>query len=254
MHSTMHKLSKTGYVKVALTASALVLLNACTPTATIPSNAEIESAGIQALHAQSPSALQALNQWAQAGNPVAQRELGLAYSIAPAHYADALLWLEKAAQGGDDHAQFQLAEAHYKERLGLKQNYAQAWKWYEAAAKNKNGKASFMLARMAKYGQGVRQDVASSVQWLTIASQQGNPQAMFLLSNAYAAGEGVQQDMLQARKWLEESAELEYPVAIQALAMELETGSQHVEKDSLKARHLIKEASDERLMRWNRYQ
>lgn len=250
----MHKLSKTGYVEYALTVTALILLNACTPAVTIPGTAEIESAGMKALHAQSPSALDALNKWAQAGSPVAQRELGLAYSITPAHFNDALLWLEKAAQGGDDQAQFQLAEAHYKERLGLKQNYAQAWKWYEAAAKNKNGKASFMLARMAKYGQGVTQDVAGSVEWLKIASQQGNAQAMFLLSNAYAAGEGVAQDTLQARKWLEESAELDYPVAIQALAMELETGSPQVEKDSLKARHLIKEASDERLMRWNKYQ
>ena len=228
-------------------------LCACAP---VPTTAEIESAGIQALHAQLPSAIASLEKWANAGNVVAQRELGLAYAIKPEQQALALLWLERAAKNrdGDAEAQFQLAEAYYKSRLGLAKNEQQAWKWYEAAANNGYGKASFMLARMAKYGQGRSQDLALSVKWLEKASEQGNAQAMFLLSNAYAVGEGVKPDQALARKWLEESAELEYPVAIQALAMELESGSKHVEKDPLKARHLIKEASDERLMRWNRYQ
>ncbi|MFZ6742809.1 tetratricopeptide repeat protein [Undibacterium sp. JH2W] len=228
-------------------------ISACAPA---PTTAEIESAGIQALHAQLPSAIATLQKWADAGNAIAQRELGLAYAIKPEQASLALHWLEKAAsnQGGDAEAQFQLAEAHYKARLGLAKNEQLAWKWYEAAAINNHAKASFMLARMAKYGQGTPQNLSISIKWLEKSSQQGNPQAMFLLSNAYAAGEGVQQDQALARKWLEESAELEYPVAIQALAMELESGSKHVEKDPQKARHLIKEASDERLMRWNRYQ
>ncbi len=241
--------------KLRISAGMVLLCSLCA-CAPVPTTAEIESAGIQALHAQLPSAIAALQKWANAGNAVAQRELGLAYAINPEQQAQALLWLERAAknQHGDAEAQFQLAEANYKGRLGLTKNESQAWKWYELAANNAYGKASFMLARMAKYGQGVPQDLALSVKWLEKGSQQGNAQAMFLLSNAYASGEGVKQDQALARKWLEESAELEYPVAIQALAMELESGSKHVEKDPLKARHLIKEASDERLMRWNRYQ
>ncbi|MFZ6655965.1 tetratricopeptide repeat protein [Undibacterium sp. TJN19] len=230
---------------------AAATLNACAPA---PTTAEIESAGMQALHGQNKSAIAALQKWASAGNTIAQRELGLAYSVNPQNYALASVWLEKAAIAGDADAQFQLAEAHYKARLDLSQNYQLAWKWYEAAARNKNARASFMLARMAKYGQGVPQDIALSMTWLKTASEQGNAQAMFLLSNAYAAGEGVAQDPALARKWLEESAELEYPVAIQALAMELESGSKQVEKDPARARHLIKEASDERLLRWNKYQ
>ncbi|WP_170133416.1 tetratricopeptide repeat protein [Undibacterium pigrum] len=241
--------------KLKITAGILLICNlgACAP---VPTTAEVESAGIQALHAQLPAAIASLEKWANAGNIVAQRELGLAYAIKPEQQALALHWLEQAAsnQGGDAEAQFQLAEAYYKGRLGLTKDEQRAWKLYEAAANHQYGKASFMLARMAKYGQGTQQDLAASVKWLTKASEQGNAQAMFLLSNAYAAGEGIKQDQAMARKWLEESAELEYPVAIQALAMELESGSKHVEKDPLKARHLIKEASDERLMRWNRYQ
>lgn len=259
LHSEVHGFSHEDDMLNKLKISAGILLicglGACTPA---PTTAEVESAGIQALHAQLPSAISSLQKWANVGNVVAQRELGLAYAIKPEQQALALHWLELAASNhkgnGDAEAQFQLAEAYYKGRLGLAKNEQQAWKWYEAAANKRYGKASFMLARMAKYGQGVSQDLAVSVNWLMKASAQGNAQAMFLLSNAYAAGEGIKQDQALARKWLEESAELEYPVAIQALAMELESGSQHVEKDTLKARHLIKEASDERLMRWNRYQ
>ncbi|MFZ6730561.1 tetratricopeptide repeat protein [Undibacterium sp. Ji42W] len=239
--------------KFKISASILLACSLCA-CAPVPTTAEIESAGIQALHAQLPSAIASLKKWANTGNAVAQRELGLAYAIKPEQQSLALLWVERAASNGDGEAQFQLAEAYYKNRLGLAKNEQQAWKWYGAAANNGHGKASFMLARMAKYGQGAPQNLAISVKWLEKASEQGNAQAMFLLSNAYAAGEGVKPDQALARKWLEESAELEYPVAIQALAMELESGSKHVEKDPLKARHLIKEASDERLMRWNRYQ
>lgn len=228
-------------------------LCACVRAPQPPTTAEIESAGIQALHAQLPSAIHSLQKWAEDGNPVAQRELGLAYAIKPESTPQALSWLEKAAEGGDTEAQFQLAEAYYKGRWNLKPDFQQAWKWYEAAAK-KEAKASFMLARMSKYGQGVTQNLASSIHWLKLASDQGNAQAMFLLSNAYAAGEGVEKDPAMARKWLEESAEHDFPVAIQALAMELETGSQLTEKDPVKARHLLKEAMDERLMRWNGYQ
>ena len=238
-------------IKTSLAIFTTLAVSACAP---VPTTAEIESAGIQALHAQNPAAIRSLQKWADSGNPIAQRELGFAYAVQADKQSLALQWLEKAARGGDAEAQFQLAEAHYKSRLGLAQNYQQAWTWYEAAAHGNNAKASFMLARMAKYGQGVSKDLAASVKWLQLASTLGNAQAMFLLSNAYAAGEGLPKDAALARKWLEESAELEYPVAIQALAMELETGSQHTQKDTVKARHLIKEASDERLMRWNRYQ
>ncbi|MCH8620604.1 tetratricopeptide repeat protein [Undibacterium sp. TS12] len=245
--------SKTRSIIATTCISLLACARAPAPTP-VPTMAEIESAGIQAVHAQHPTALLALQKWATAGYPVAQRELAFAYATKPETHTQTRTWLEKAAKGGDTEAQFQLAEAYYKGRWGLKSDYQQAYNWYEIAANNKEGRASFMLARMSKYGQGTSQDLATSVRWLKTASEQGNAQAMFLLSNAYAAGEGTDKNPALARKWLEESAELEYPVAIQALAMELETGSQHVEKDAVKARHLIKEASDERLMRWNRYQ
>jgi len=136
--------------------------------------------------------------------------------------------------------------------LGLEKNLSIAWQRYHAAALQNHPKASLILARMAKYGEGVPKDLTESIKWLRHASEHGNGQAMFLLSNAYAAGEGVLADPAKSREWLEASAQADFPLAIQALAMELE-GKNESEADT-QARHLIKEASDERLMKWNRYQ
>lgn len=228
---------------------------ACTqPKELPPTSAQIESAGLQALHAHQPVAIERLKTWAQQGMPVAQRELALAYLNWPQHDEEAGFWLRKAASGGDSEAQFQLAETFYKGSPGLMPNHAGAWQWYERAAQAGNAKASFMLARMAKYGDGVAQDLNLSIHWLMESSHQGNAQAMFLLSNAYAAGEGVEKDASKAREWLEQSAAGDFPVAIQALAMSLDADSASGSRDEIRAHHLIKEANDERLLRWNGYQ
>jgi len=219
-----------------------------------PTAAQIESVGMQALYAHQPEAIDRLTSWARQGMPIAQRELALAYSNWPQHESDAQSWLQKAANGGDNDAQFQLAEALFKGALGLRPDHAEAWKWYEAAAKSGNAKASFMLARMAKYGDGTTQDLATSTHWLMESSRNGNPQAMFLLSNAYAAGEGVEVDAVKAREWLEKSAAGDYPVAIQALALSLDTDNSNNPENATRARHLLKEANDERLMHWKNSQ
>ena len=241
--------------KIAAMACAFITLAACAQKKQlVPSQAEMESAGLQALHGQQATAMQALTVWAHKGHPVAQRELAFAYAATASTHSEALHWLEQAASAGDSEAQFQLAETYYKSQLGVPQDYRRAWAWYEDAGKHGNPKASLMLARMAKYGEGRVKDVTQSAGWLIIAARQGNAQAMFLLSNAYAAGEGLAADQIQARQWLERAADGDYPVAIQALAMELDGNTLHPEQDPTRARHLLKEASDERLLRWNKYQ
>jgi TPR repeat protein len=240
---------------IPLMAILISSLTACTQThEPTPTNAQIESIGLQASQVHLPAYIDKLTDWAQQGLPVAQRELAIAYHDWPQHDVQARYWLQKAASGGDVDAQFRLADAFYKGACGLVQNHVEAWKWYENAAQAGNAMASFMLARMAKYGDGVLQDKTLAMHWLMESSRQGNAQAMFLLSNAYAAGEGIGQDAIKAKEWLEKSAAGDYPVAIQALAMSLEGDSHQTDEDSARAGHLIKEARDERLMRWKNYQ
>ncbi len=219
-----------------------------------PSSAQIESASLAALQGQQAAALQDLQRWAQSGLPVAQRELGLVYAGTATTQGQAVEWMTRAAQAGDKAAQTELAQAHYDGKWGLAANPSKAWPWFEAAAHQGEGRASFMLARMAKYGQGVPADLSLSVHWLQTSSEQGNVQAMFLLSNAYAAGEGVLRDADLSKQWLERSAAGDFPVAIQALAMAMEGQGRTNPEAVTEARHLLKEATDERRMAWNRYQ
>jgi TPR repeat protein len=163
-------------------------------------------------------------------------------------------WLKKAAIAGDAPAQFELAKALHEGKMGLAQDLAQAWKWFELAAKQGDGKASFMLARMAAHGQGVPRDLELSVQWLQEGSHQRNAQAMYQLSAAYANGEGIPRNMMQARYWLNMSAEHDYNVAVQALAMELDGLGGQDSPFAERSRQLFKEARDHRLMRWNTHQ
>lgn len=204
------------------------------------------------------AAIDQLKSWARHGSPIAQRELALTYLNWPEHEADARQWLQQAANNGDAESQFQLAEALFKGTHGLQADHVQAWAWYEKAAAQDHGKASFMLARMAKYGDGTTQNLQESTRWLLKSSQQGNAQAMFLLSNAYAAGEGIARDDVKAREWLEKSAAGDYPVAIQALAMSLDSrdpgNAEQSTANATRARLLLKEANDERLMHWKNYQ
>lgn len=229
-------------------AAALIGLAGCHR---LPDTSQIESWGIQALHGRDHQAIKNLQQWAEWGLPAAQRELALALVLVENTQQQALVWLEKAALNKDREAQFHLAEANYKARWTVPQNYPQALRWYRAAAAQGHSQASLMLWRMAKYGEAQPVNLNDSIKWLQTASQQGNPQAMFLLSNAYAAGEGVQRDAGQARHWLEQAAELEYPVAMHELALQMNQGDNP--EEARKASELLKEAADERLLRWNRY-
>lgn len=219
-----------------------------------PSSAQIESASLAALQGKQSAALKDLQRWADGNLPVAQRELGLVYAAAPATQAQAVQWLFRAAESGDRAAQNQLGQAYYGGKWGLAADPGKAWSLFAAAAHQGESRASFMLARMAKYGQGVPVDLPLSMQWLKEASQQGNAQAMFLLSNAYTSGEGVARDPTLAQEWLERSAAGDFPVAIQAMAMALEGQGRANPAAVAEARHLLKEATDERKMAWNRYQ
>jgi uncharacterized protein len=245
------KMSKRVFL-ISLLPIWLGLLSACEPQPRVHlTSAEIESIGILASQANKKSAINQLERWANDGLPVAQRELALAYASRTERRAQAVQWLQKAATAGDAQAQFELAKALHEGKMGFAQDWAQAWKWFELAAKQGDGKASFMLARMAAHGQGLPRDPELSVKWLQEGSRQRNAQAMYQLSVAYANGDGIPRNMMQARYWLNMSAEHDYNVAVQALAMELDGLGGQDSPFAERSRQLFKEASDHRLMRWN---
>ena len=54
---------------------------------------------------------------------------------------------------------------------------------------------------------------------LQLRAEGGEPAAMFLLAHMLEDGEGGTRDAAAARAWLERAAELEYPEALQELAL-----------------------------------
>ncbi len=98
-----------------------------------------------------------------------------------------------------------------------------------------DAKAAYRLALQVRNGDGVAPDPARARLLLTQAAQGGVPAAMFVLSNMLAAGEGGPPDAREARRWLEQAGELEYPEALQQLAM--------TEPDPRKAELLMRQAA-----------
>ena len=82
-----------------------------------------------------------------------------------------------------------------------------------------DARSAWQLALKVRNGDGVPTDPLRARALLTQAAQGGVAPAMFVLSNMLAAGEGGPPDATEARRWLEMAGELEYPEALQQLAM-----------------------------------
>lgn len=98
-----------------------------------------------------------------------------------------------------------------------------------------DARSAYRLALKVRNGDGVQADPARARGLLAQAAEGGVPAAMFLLSNMLAAGEGGAPDAVAARRWLEMAAELEYPEALQQLAL--------TEPDPRKANLLMRQAA-----------
>ena len=112
--------------------------------ATAETNVAISSLG-DALAATGPeflkqpeyaAAMAEFRKTAEAGNVIAQRNLGLAYCIGagvPQDDAEAAQWFRKAAEQGDAQGQYHLG-VMYDNGEGVPQDHVEAAKWYRLAA------------------------------------------------------------------------------------------------------------------------
>jgi uncharacterized protein len=111
---------------------------------------------------------------AEQGRPEAQLALGLLLlhgKGVPVNRAEAVQWLEKAANRNYAPAQYWLATTFDAARQ------TDRVKWLRRAADNGFGLAQFTIGQMYFSGQGVVQDVIEAYKWLHLASRQGNPAA-----------------------------------------------------------------------------
>ncbi|MES3025775.1 MAG: tetratricopeptide repeat protein [Pseudomonadota bacterium] len=114
---------------------------------------------------------------------------------------------------------------------------------FERAANAGNPGAAYYLARMTRNGMGTPSDSVQAARWFKAAAKGGVAPAMFTLSNMLRAGEGLPRDDAAAREMLEAAAELEYPEALQQLALAVAEGTLGLARDEKLAAQLMKEAA-----------
>ena len=116
---------------------------------------------------------------AEAGDPKAQFQLGMAYYKGAGVERDAGLamkWIQKAAEQGYAQAQYTLGAMHHAGR-GALQSFPLALKWFEQAAQQNHAEAQYSLGAMYRSGQGVPVDKSKAYIWFNLAAAQGHERA-----------------------------------------------------------------------------
>jgi len=150
-----------------------------------------------------------LRQEAFAGNPIAQKALGLCYVFGEGvekNDSEARKWFERSAEQGYANAQSNLGYMYYQGRGG-KQDYTEAAKYFKLAAEQNHAIAQRFLGEMYSEGLGVEHDSAQAFSWYKMAAEQNDSEAQFRVGGFYFNGTIVEQDYNKALYWYEKSAQ-----------------------------------------------
>ena len=84
---------------------------------------------------------------------------------------------------------------------GVVQDDKLAAQWFRRAAEQGDDSAQYNLAMLYRQGQGLARDDKAAAQWLRRAAEQGYALAQSGLGLMYATGEGVPKDTVYAYMW-----------------------------------------------------
>lgn len=121
-------------------------------------------------------------------------------------HARAVQIFEPLAQAGDPLAQHNLG-VMYEQGLGVAQNETVAYEWYKRAADQGNPQSTYNVGMMAIEGRGVQQDAAVGAQWVFRAAELGYPPAQHALGYIYLDGTGVEPNPAEAIRWFTAAAD-----------------------------------------------
>jgi TPR repeat protein len=159
---------------------------------------------------------------AEAGNSIAQSYVGWLYAIGKGvrqDDAEAVKWLELAANGNDRRAQTHLGAYYVRGGRGVSTDYRAAMKWYERAAAQGDEDAYLGLADIYERGLGVEADPHVARKWARRAAETDNPEAQYLLALHYWQGRGAGRDHDEAYAWFLRAANQNYVAAMVSLGM-----------------------------------
>lgn len=118
-------------------------------------------------------------------------------------YADARLWLRKAAEQGYLPSMNNLAAA-YEYGLGGPKDWPEAAKWYQKAAEQGNRDAQDNLGLMYLDGRGVPCDLVQAYKWLKISFLGGNNKARPTLNELRHSGQLTTNQVAEADRLVRE--------------------------------------------------
>lgn len=117
------------------------------------------------------------------------------------------MWLRRAAQAGDDIAQYELGLMCSYGSHGENKDYVAAKSWFVKAAAQKDARAIFRLAILYNQGLGVEKDPRLAAQLCLNAALMNNAEAQANLAALYLMGHGVPQKLDHALYWAKKAAE-----------------------------------------------
>ena len=85
--------------------------------------------------------------------------------------AEAVAWLNKAAEGGNDWAQYKMGEI-YQSGAGVAQDFAKAAQFYRMSADQGLAFAQYKLGECFGKGQGVKVDLVEAYAYTLVASKE----------------------------------------------------------------------------------
>ncbi len=127
--------------------------------------------------------------------------------------AEALSWMQEAADLNDMDAMYHLGVWHKQGLHGLQANSKLANKFLREAAKLGEPNAQHLFALQLLSGDGVARNPESAVNWLKRAIRQNHPAATYDLAMLYESGVDVEENRNEFVRLLKKAAELGSPEA-----------------------------------------
>lgn len=109
--------------------------------------------------------------------------------------------LKEQAEAGNAIAQDQLGVAYLYDNQGVQKDDTQAVVWFRKAAEQGLGEGQYHLGQMYMAGRGVPQDDKEAAKYFLAAAEQWHNFAAINLSNLYGKGRGVIKDEIEAYVW-----------------------------------------------------
>ena len=158
-----------------------------------------------------------------------------------ADFAEAQIWLEKAAAQDDPAAQYWLGYL-----AEIKKDYQEARKWWDQAAAQGYSYAMTQIGATYEDGDGVAKDLKQAKEWYekAAAQEKPDPEAMHKLAVMYRDGTGVKKDNGKAHEWWEKASQAGSLSALSTIAMGYYEGSMGYPKEIQKAVDYLERSAD----------